>query len=207
MRGDCERVLARSTFELENLFAEGRPATCRAVENDSLRHKDSAGHGEVLLKKENVTVLQFPFVLFAVHELLLLEKADMLIPAVKLAQPAERIRFTILAHHAHDFRPPQEYEAGGLIEGNPRLLRHPAQVFHYDRQQWDALLFASRLGCTFRVAGDERTRRAGRWFSRTQHTNPLIDLRLEVVRFNKAVDAKGAEEMTDTFADPSTVSR
>src|ERR1043165_2741306 len=61
--------------------------------------------------------------------------------------------------------------------------------------------------CALGVAWDERPVRAGRGACRTQHTNPLVNLRLEFLRLDKAVNAKSAEQVADTFADSAALRR
>src|SRR6266446_3718916 len=87
------------------------------------------------------------------------------------------------------------------VEWNPGFAGDVAQVFDDGHDEWDPFFAAQFFRFTFGVAGNQRTVGAGGWFGGAEDADIVVDLALEGIGVDEAVDAHGAEEMADTLAD------
>src|ERR1700730_14423901 len=90
--------------------------------------------------------------------------------------------------------------AAGSFAWDSCLPGDGAQVFD-DRHDERHTVFAAFAFCfAFRIAGNERAIGAGSGLCGAEDADIIVDLALEDVGFNEAVDAHSAEEMANAFA-------
>jgi hypothetical protein len=75
-----------------------------------------------------------------------------------------------------------------------RLPRYIQQIIHHRFQQRDSFFASDRFGFALGIAGNQRAFGAGGRFRVAKYLNPVVDLFLELVFVDEAVDLQGAEE-------------
>src|SRR5882724_9127980 len=87
------------------------------------------------------------------------------------------------------------------VERNAGFAGDVVQVFDDGHDEWDPFFATQFFGFAFGIAGNQRAARAGGWFGGAEDADVFIDLALESIGFDEAVDAHSAKEMADAPAD------
>jgi hypothetical protein len=86
----------------------------------------------------------------------------------------------------------------------PRFPRDIQQVIHHRCQERNSFFASNRFRLSLGIAGNQRAVGARGGFGVAKYANPVVDLFLELVLVDEAVDLHGAEEMADTLADSAS---
>src|SRR6266699_1046682 len=88
-----------------------------------------------------------------------------------------------------------------LFEGDARFLGDVAQLFDDGQNQGQAILAAPFFRFAFRVTGQEGPVGTGRGLGGAEDANVVVNLALERIPVDEAVDLHSAKEMADPVAD------
>src|SRR5713226_1963398 len=88
-----------------------------------------------------------------------------------------------------------------LLEGNASFPGDVAQLFNDRQDQRDAIFAAAFLCFALRVAGQEGPGGAGGGLGGAKDANVVVNLALEGIAVDEAVNLHGAKEMADAVAD------
>src|SRR5229473_2291187 len=88
-----------------------------------------------------------------------------------------------------------------LLEGDASFLGDVAQLFDDGQNQRNAILAAQIFCFAFRIAGQQRPVGAGSRLGSAKSADVIVDLALEGIAVDEAVDLHRAKEMSDTIAD------
>src|SRR6266852_2243440 len=85
------------------------------------------------------------------------------------------------------------------VERNACLAGDVAEVFDDGHDEWDPFFAAQSFGLAFGIAGNQRPVGARGWFGGAEDADVFVDLALEGIGVDEAIDAHGPKEMTDAL--------